>query len=94
MELVPPQDGGNESPAMGWAQFRMVGLFLLLLALRALNSSAVFSRHLVRGNFSAFHSAKLPATSRLTAEGWMAKVCGLGNLGVDFRCFPNFNRLE
>ncbi len=94
VELVPPQDGGNESPTKGWAQFLLLGLFLALLALRARSPSALFLRPMLRAYGSVAHNPKIPSTPWLAALVRIAKVCGLGNLGVDFPWLPNFNRLE
>lgn len=40
------------------------------------------------------YSAKMPTKGRFALGGSFVKLCYLGNLGVDFRAGPNFNRLE
>lgn len=40
------------------------------------------------------YSAKMPTVRGFTRGDNLVKLCCLGNLGVDFRTDPNFNRLE
>ena len=40
------------------------------------------------------YSAKMPTVRGFTRGDSLVKLCCLGNLGVDFRTDPNFNRLE
>ena len=95
MELVSPQDGGNESPTLGWAQVIWLSCLSFLLALRASISHVVVTGIGMRVRSpSNRHRTKILTPHNLPSGGWMVKVCGLGNLGVDFRLTPNFNRLE
>lgn len=95
MELVSPQDGGNDSPSIRRAQVLWLSSFFSLLALRAAISLTWLLKPPERSRGpSNRHSAKMLTVYSLSVGYWMAKVCGLGNLGVDFRLSPNFNRLE
>lgn len=95
MDLVLPQDGGIESPSNERAPAHRLSSLIWLLAMRAAKSFGVLmgARH-GGENPSRCDEAKVLATHDLPLADRMAKVCGLGNLGVDFRSSRNFNRLE